>query len=199
MAHWSGVQLGWDAEGVYHGCFFNTAFLTFQIEGGWRADGKGFNIWDEFSHTPGRVANGDNGDVACNSYNKLDEDIEVLKKLKVTHYRFSVSWPRVLPDGTNKNINEAGLNYYHRLLDALKAANIQGYTAWSLMDNFEWAEGYAERFGLFFVNRSDPALPRIPKMSASYYTSIINLMTLLKTNDLKMSHLKMKALGNSIA
>uniref|UniRef100_A0AAQ5XG25 Lactase n=1 Tax=Amphiprion ocellaris TaxID=80972 RepID=A0AAQ5XG25_AMPOC len=104
---------------------WSTASAAFQIEGGWRADGKGFNIWDEFSHTPGRVANGDNGDVACNSYNKLDEDIEVLKKLKVTHYRFSVSWPRVLPDGTNKNINEAGLNYYHRLLDALKAANIQ--------------------------------------------------------------------------
>ncbi|XP_051815389.1 lactase/phlorizin hydrolase-like [Acanthochromis polyacanthus] len=125
MAHGSGVELGWGAEGVDHGCFFNDAFLSFQIEGGWRADGKGFNIWDEFSHTPGRVANHDNGDVACNSYNKLDEDIEVLKKLKVTHYRFSVSWPRVLPDGTNNNINDDGLNYYHRLLDALEAANIQ--------------------------------------------------------------------------
>ncbi|XP_051815391.1 lactase/phlorizin hydrolase-like [Acanthochromis polyacanthus] len=125
MAHWSGRELGWDAEDVDHGCFFNDAFLSFKIEGGWRADGKGFSIWDEFSHTPGRVADDDNGDVACDSYNKLDEDIEVLKKLKVTHYRFSVSWPRVLPDGTNKNINEAGLNYYLRLLDALEAANIQ--------------------------------------------------------------------------
>ncbi len=99
--------------------------LSFQIEGAWRADGKGLSIWDEFSHTPSRVNNDDNGDVACNSYNKIDEDVEVLKKLKVTHYRFSVSWPRVLPDGTNNYINEAGVNYYIRLVDALLAANIE--------------------------------------------------------------------------
>uniref|UniRef100_A0A3B4U6G1 beta-glucosidase n=1 Tax=Seriola dumerili TaxID=41447 RepID=A0A3B4U6G1_SERDU len=78
-----------------------------------------------FAHTPLRVDNSDNGDIACDSYNKIDKDVEVLKKLKVSHYRFSVSWPRVLPDGTNNHINEAGLNYYHRLLDALEAANIQ--------------------------------------------------------------------------
>lgn len=69
--------------------------------------------------------NSDNGDIACDSYNKIDEDVKVLKKLKVTHYRFSISWPRVLPDGTNSHINEVGLNYYHRLLDALLAASIQ--------------------------------------------------------------------------
>lgn len=72
-----------------------------------------------------RTDSSDNGDIACDSYNKIDEDVKVLKTLKVTHYRFSVSWPRVLPDGTNNHINEAGLNYYHRLLDALEAANIQ--------------------------------------------------------------------------
>ncbi|XP_051815393.1 lactase/phlorizin hydrolase-like [Acanthochromis polyacanthus] len=100
-------------------------FFSFQIEGSWRADGKGLSIWDKFAHTPLRVGDSDNGDIACDSYNKIDEDIEVLKKLKVTHYRFSVSWSRVLPDGTTNNINEAGLNYYHRLVDGLKAANIQ--------------------------------------------------------------------------
>ena len=99
--------------------------LLFQIEGGWRADGKGLSIWDKFSHTPEKTYDGHNGDIGCDSYNKIDEDVEVLKKLKVTHYRFSVSWPRVLPDGTNNHINEAGLNYYQRLLDALEAANIQ--------------------------------------------------------------------------
>uniref|UniRef100_A0A3Q1GRF0 Lactase n=1 Tax=Acanthochromis polyacanthus TaxID=80966 RepID=A0A3Q1GRF0_9TELE len=161
----SSVRNAFLKESFPSGFQWATSTESFKVEGGgWRADGKGFSIWDEFSHTPGRVADDDNGDVACDSYNKLDEDIEVLKKLKVTHYRFSVSWPRVLPDGTNKNINEAGLNYYLRL----------GYTAWSLMDNFEWASGYAERFGLFFVNRSDPALPRIPKKSASFYNTLIN-------------------------
>ncbi|KAM8748410.1 lactase/phlorizin hydrolase-like [Acanthopagrus schlegelii] len=119
-----------DDEKVHYGQFpeafnWSTASAAFQIEGGWRADGKGLSIWDQFSHTPDKTYDGHNGDIACNSYNKIDEDVEVLKKLKVTHYRLSVSWPRVLPDGTNNNINEAGLNYYQRLLDALEAANIQ--------------------------------------------------------------------------
>ncbi|XP_037646094.1 lactase-phlorizin hydrolase-like [Sebastes umbrosus] len=104
---------------------WSTASASYQIEGSWRAHGKGLSIWDKFAHTPLRVSNSDNGNMACDSYNKIDKDVEVLKMLKVTHYRFSVSWPRVLPDGTNNHINEAGLNYYHRLLDALEAANIQ--------------------------------------------------------------------------
>ncbi|XP_033990534.1 lactase-phlorizin hydrolase-like [Trematomus bernacchii] len=104
---------------------WSTATASYQIEGGWRADGKGLSIWDKFAHTPLRVFNDDNGDIACNSYNKVEEDVAILKQLKVTHYRFSISWPRVLPDGTTKHINEAGLNYYHRLVDALLAANIQ--------------------------------------------------------------------------
>ncbi|XP_027134745.1 lactase-phlorizin hydrolase [Larimichthys crocea] len=119
-----------DDEKILYGQFpktfnWSTASAAFQIEGSWRAHGKGLSIWDKFAHTPLRVDNSDNGDIACDSYNKIDKDVEVLKKLKVTHYRFSVSWPRVLPDGTNNHINEAGLNYYHRLLDALEVANIQ--------------------------------------------------------------------------
>ncbi|XP_034550002.1 lactase-phlorizin hydrolase-like [Notolabrus celidotus] len=119
-----------DGEKVLHGHFrkgfiWSTATASYQIEGGWRADGKGLSIWDKFAHTPLRVFNDDNGDIACDSYHKVEEDVAILKQLKVTHYRFSISWPRVLPDGTTKNINEAGLNYYHRLVDALLAANIQ--------------------------------------------------------------------------
>ncbi|KAM6984955.1 LOW QUALITY PROTEIN: lactase/phlorizin hydrolase [Aplochiton taeniatus] len=104
---------------------WSTATASYQIEGGWRADGKGLSIWDKFAHTPLRVFDDDNGDIACDSYNKIEEDVALLKQLKVTHYRFSISWPRVLPDGTPKHINELGLDYYHRLLDALLAANIQ--------------------------------------------------------------------------
>ncbi|KAM9851168.1 lactase/phlorizin hydrolase-like [Aulostomus maculatus] len=107
------------------GFIWSTATASYQIEGGWRADGKGLSIWDKFAHTPLRVFNDDNGDIACDSYNKVDEDVAMLKQLKVTHYRFSISWSRVLPDGTTKHVNEAGLNYYHRLVDALLAANIQ--------------------------------------------------------------------------
>lgn len=98
--------------------------LQLQIEGGWRADGKGLSIWDQFSHTPLKISNDDTGDVACDSYHKIEEDVEMLKSLKVSHYRFSISWSRVLPDGTTRYINEMGLNYYERLIDALLAANI---------------------------------------------------------------------------
>ncbi|XP_028292667.1 lactase-phlorizin hydrolase isoform X2 [Gouania willdenowi] len=119
-----------DDEKMLYGRFrkdfiWSTATASYQIEGGWREDGKGLSIWDTFAHTPLRVFNDDNGDIACNSYNKVEEDVAMLKQLKVTHYRFSISWPRVLPNGTTEHVNEAGLNYYHRLVDALLAANIQ--------------------------------------------------------------------------
>lgn len=96
-----------------------------EIEGAWRADGKGLSIWDTFSHTPLKVSNDDTGDVACDSYHKIAEDVAALRNLGVSHYRFSISWPRVLPDGTTKYINEAGLSYYMQLIDALLAANIK--------------------------------------------------------------------------
>ncbi|KAG8430619.1 hypothetical protein GDO86_020290 [Hymenochirus boettgeri] len=103
---------------------WSVASASYQIEGSWRADGKGLSIWDKFSHSVSRVGNDDNGDIACDSYNKMEQDVALLKDLKVTHYRFSISWPRVLPDGTLNFVNEAGLNYYIRLIDALLAANI---------------------------------------------------------------------------
>ncbi|NXE91445.1 LPH hydrolase, partial [Menura novaehollandiae] len=105
--------------------FWSVATASYQIEGGWRADGKGLSIWDKYSHTPLRISNDDTGDVACDSYHKIEEDVEMLKSLKVSHYRFSISWPRILPDGTTRYINELGLNYYERLIDALLAANIK--------------------------------------------------------------------------
>nr|XP_024661161.1 lactase-phlorizin hydrolase-like [Maylandia zebra] len=119
-----------DDEKMLHGHFredfmWSSASASYQIEGGWRADGKGLSIWDKFAHSPSKILNDDNGDIACDSYNKIEEDVAILKQLKVSHYRFSLSWPRVLPDGTINNINEAGINYYQRLLDALHAANIQ--------------------------------------------------------------------------
>ncbi|GCB84960.1 hypothetical protein scyTo_0025632, partial [Scyliorhinus torazame] len=95
------------------------------IEGAWRADGKGLSIWDTFTHTPLKVGNDDTGDVACDSYHKIDEDLAILKQLKVNHYRFSLSWSRILPDGTTGFVNEVGLNYYIKFIDALLAAQIK--------------------------------------------------------------------------
>uniref|UniRef100_A0ACB8G1J9 Uncharacterized protein n=1 Tax=Sphaerodactylus townsendi TaxID=933632 RepID=A0ACB8G1J9_9SAUR len=104
---------------------YDPRFGLHQVEGAWRADGKGLSIWDQFAHTPLKISNDENGDIACDSYHKWEADLAILKNIKVTHYRFSISWPRVLPDGTTKYINEAGLSYYERLVDALLAANIQ--------------------------------------------------------------------------
>ncbi|XP_063285464.1 lactase/phlorizin hydrolase-like [Pelobates fuscus] len=124
----NGISLDKEDEFLY-GHFrsdfaWSVASAAYQIEGSWRADGKGLSIWDKFAHSPFRVSNDENGDVACDSYNKLKEDIDLLKNLKVTHYRFSISWPRVLPDGTTNHVNERGLNYYIRLIDELLAAKI---------------------------------------------------------------------------
>ncbi|XP_028847202.1 lactase-phlorizin hydrolase-like [Denticeps clupeoides] len=137
-----------------NGFAWSVSTSSYQIEGGWRSDGKGLSIWDKFAHTPLRVWNDDTGDIACDSYNKIAEDVDMLKRLKVTHYRFSISWPRVLPDGTNRFINEAGLNYYHRLVDALLAVNIQPQVTlyhWdlpqALQDHGGWEnETVVERF-----------------------------------------------------
>ncbi|XP_078407434.1 lactase/phlorizin hydrolase-like [Cetorhinus maximus] len=104
---------------------WSAATAAYQIEGAWRADGKGLSIWDTFTHTPLKVGNDDTGDVACDSYHKIDEDLAILKQLKVNHYRFSLSWSRILPDGTTGFVNEVGLNYYIKFIDALLAANIK--------------------------------------------------------------------------
>lgn len=103
---------------------WGAATSSYQIEGGVKADGRGQSIWDTFSHTPGKVAGDANGDVACDSYRLWEEDVKLLKDLGVTHYRFSVAWPRVLPEGTGA-VNQPGLDYYSKLVDALGKEGIE--------------------------------------------------------------------------
>ncbi|XP_039456084.1 lactase-phlorizin hydrolase-like isoform X2 [Oreochromis aureus] len=146
-----------DDEKMLYGHFredfmWSTASSAYQIEGGWRADGKGLSIWDKFSHSPSKILNDDNGDIACDSYNKIEEDVAILKQLKVSYYRFSLSWPRVLPDGTINNINEAGINYYQRLLDALHAANIQPQVTLYHWDLPQAIEDYGGFLNESFIN-----------------------------------------------
>ena len=100
------------------GFLWGAATAAYQIEGAAKEDGKGESIWDTFSHTPGKVHHGDTGDVACDSYHRYPEDIELVKRLGAGAYRFSVSWPRILPDGRG-TVNQAGLDYYSRLVDTL--------------------------------------------------------------------------------
>ncbi|WP_058485561.1 GH1 family beta-glucosidase [Defluviitalea phaphyphila] len=105
---------------------WGVATASYQIEGGAYEDGKGLSIWDMFCKEPGRVYDGNTGDFACDSYHRIDEDVKLLKELGVKAYRFSISWPRVLPNGIGE-INEKGLEYYEKLVDALIEAGIEPY------------------------------------------------------------------------
>jgi len=108
------------------GFVWGAATAAYQIEGGWNAEGKGESIWDRFCHTPGKIHNGDTGDVACDHYHYCQADIALMRQLGLTAYRFSVSWPRVVPNGCGA-INPAGLDFYDRLVDGLLAANLQPF------------------------------------------------------------------------
>lgn len=103
---------------------WGTATASYQIEGATKEGGRGVSIWDTFSKTPGNVVNGDNGDVACDSYHRFEEDVDIMKELGIDVYRFSVAWPRIFPNGTGE-VNQEGLDYYHRLVDKLLEAGIE--------------------------------------------------------------------------
>ncbi|XP_043255842.1 myrosinase 1-like isoform X2 [Colletes gigas] len=99
---------------------------AYQIEGAWNVSDKGESVWDRFSHyNDGRIINDETGDVAADSYHKYKEDVNILKRLGFTSYRFSVSWPRILPTGFANNVSQDGVNYYHNLIDELLANGIE--------------------------------------------------------------------------
>jgi len=134
---------------------WGAATASYQIEGAWDADGKGESIWDRFAHTPGKVQNGDTGDVACDHYHRYVDDIALMRQLGLKAYRFSISWPRVLPMGRG-SVNQAGLDFYDRLVDRLLAANIQPFVTlhhWDLPQALYNVGGWLNRdIGLDFAD-----------------------------------------------
>jgi beta-glucosidase len=129
------------------GFHWGVATASYQIEGAWDADGKGESIWDRFSHTPGRIKNGDTGDVACDSYHRFREDVALLRAMSLTSYRFSLAWPRIQPTGTGA-VNRKGIDYYARLVDALLAAGIRPFPTlyhWDLPQALEDRGGWPNR------------------------------------------------------
>lgn len=107
------------------GFMWGTSVAAGQVEGAWNEDGRGPSIWDVYAKSGAAPLSGEVPDVACDSYHKWQEDVELIKGLGLTHYRFSISWSRVLPDGTLKSINEAGIKWYDNFINALVAAGIQ--------------------------------------------------------------------------
>jgi beta-glucosidase len=103
---------------------WGAATAATQIEGAWNEDGKGESTWDRFASMPGTVAGGDTPAVACDHYHRFEEDIEIMKGLGLKHYRLSLAWPRILPQGRGK-ANKAGIDFYRRLLGSLRKAGIK--------------------------------------------------------------------------
>lgn len=126
---------------------WGAATASYQIEGAWSEDGKGESIWDRFSHTPGKVLDGDTGDMACDHYHRWRDDIKLMKSLGIKAYRFSIAWPRILPGGSGK-INEAGIEYYSQLVDGLLELGIEPYATlyhWDLPQAQQDMGGWADR------------------------------------------------------
>ncbi|MDO8364081.1 MAG: family 1 glycosylhydrolase, partial [Actinomycetota bacterium] len=129
------------------GFLWGAATSSYQIEGAVHADGRGPSIWDAFCRVPGNVANGDHGDVACDHYHRLDDDLDMMASLGLQAYRFSVAWPRVLPAGTGQ-VNEPGLDFYERLVDGLLARGITPFATlyhWDLPQALQDTGGWANR------------------------------------------------------
>jgi beta-glucosidase len=129
------------------GFHWGAATASYQIEGAWQEDGKGESIWDRFAHTPGRIRNGDTGDVACDSYHRLAEDVALLRQLGLTSYRFSLAWPRLQPNGRGPFLAK-GVDHYRRLVDALLDAGIRPFPTlyhWDLPQALEDAGGWPHR------------------------------------------------------
>jgi beta-glucosidase len=129
------------------GFLWGTATASYQVEGAVDEDGRGPSIWDTFSHTPGKVYRGDTGDIACDQYHRLEEDLDLMVDLGVRAYRFSVAWPRIQPEGSGP-ANQKGLDYYRRLVDGLRSRSIEPMLTlyhWDLPQALEDRGGWSSR------------------------------------------------------
>ncbi|MFC8694542.1 GH1 family beta-glucosidase [Streptomyces parvus] len=122
---------------------WGVATAAYQIEGAVAEDGRSPSIWDTFSHTPGKVDGGDTGDIACDHYHRVPEDIDLIKQLGADAYRFSVAWPRVVPGGDGP-VNKAGLDFYDRLVDGLLEA---GVTPFATLYHWDLPQALQDRGG----------------------------------------------------
>jgi beta-glucosidase len=123
------------------------ATASYQIEGAVTEDGRGPSIWDTFTAQPGRIRGGDDGTEACDSYHRLDDDVALIRGLGVDAYRFSLAWPRIMPEGRGR-VETRGFDYYERLVDTLLAAGIEPVATlyhWDLPQPLEDAGGWLDR------------------------------------------------------
>jgi beta-glucosidase len=129
------------------GFIWGAATASYQIEGAAHEDGRGLSIWDTFAAEPGKVFEGQNGDVADDHYHRMSQDVELMSQLGLNSYRFSIAWPRIFPQGRG-SVNEKGLDFYSRLVDTLLAKGIQPFATlyhWDLPQTLQDAGGWVAR------------------------------------------------------
>ena len=129
------------------GFLWGMATASYQVEGAWNEDGKGESIWDRYAHASGHIKGGDTGDIACDHYHLYKQDIALLKRLNQKSYRFSISWPRIQPDGVGAP-NQKGLDHYKRVMDAVLEAGIRPFCTlyhWDLPQALEDRGGWPNR------------------------------------------------------
>ena len=148
------------------GFLWGAATASYQIEGAWNEDGKGESIWDMVSHKPGKIMNGDTGDIACDHYHRYKEDVKLMNELNLNAYRFSISWPRIFPSGRGA-VNEKGVAFYDNLIDELLKNDIEPVVTlyhWDLplalhkigsWENNEVVEAYVEYAKFLFDHFGD--------------------------------------------
>jgi beta-glucosidase len=129
------------------GFVFGAATAAYQIEGAADEDGRGWSIWDTFCRTPGAVTHGDTGDIACDHYHRTGADLDLAAQTGLTAYRFSIAWPRIVPDGTGA-VNQKGIDFYRRLTDEVRARGMDPVVTlyhWDLPQALQDAGGWASR------------------------------------------------------
>ncbi|MDM9384746.1 GH1 family beta-glucosidase [Chlorogloeopsis sp. ULAP01] len=132
-----------DARSFPKGFVWGTATSAYQIEGAVKEDGRGVSIWDRFAHTPGKIFDGSNADVAVDHYHRYKEDVQLMKAMGTKAYRFSIAWPRIFPEGRGK-VNPKGLDFYNRLVDELLANGIEPFPS---LYHWDLPQTLQERYG----------------------------------------------------
>ena len=126
---------------------WGVATASYQIEGAWQEGGKGLSVWDSFAHEKKNIKTGENADVGCDFYHRYEADLELLKSLNFKVFRFSISWPRLLPQGTGKP-NQAGIDFYNRVIDKCLELGLEPWPTlyhWDLPQALENRGGWTNR------------------------------------------------------
>jgi beta-glucosidase len=153
---------------------WGVATSSYQIEGAAAIDGRGPSIWDTFSRIPGAIANGNNGDIACDHYHRYNEDLDLMKWLGVNAYRFSIAWPRVIPNGTGA-LNQKGIDFYNRLIDG---ALERGIEPWPTLYHWDLPQALQDRGGWANRASADWFAEYAHKMAEIFGDRVKNWMTI---------------------